>query len=269
MLIAQISDPHVTAGRRRLHGVVDTASMLAACAGDLMRLDPRPDLLVATGDLVDRGRPAEYARLRELLAPLTMPVFLAAGNHDDRDALRTAFGGPGHEYLRSCGDFLQYTVEFDDLRLLVLDTVVPGEDRGALCDARLDWIEARLDERRVPTIVAMHHPPFVTGIAHMDRAGLEGADQFEAIVARHPHVERIVCGHLHRPIECRFGRTFASTCPSPAHQVALDLRDDGPDRFVMEPPGYQLHLWREGCLITHTRVLGDYAGPYPLRDAGG
>ena len=127
-----------------------------------------------------------------------------------------------------------------------------------------------MDGRRKPTLVALHHPPFHTGIGHMDAQGLREPQALEAVIAKHGHVERVLCGHLHRSITHRFGGTIASTCPSPAHQVALDLADDAPSRFVMEPPGFQLHLWEEGRgLATHTAVLGEYDGPHPFYDAAG
>jgi 3',5'-cyclic-AMP phosphodiesterase len=101
----------------------------------------------------------------------------------------------------------------------------------------------------------------------MDRMGLANPEALEEVIARHPQVERVISGHLHRAIVTRFGGTIASTCPSPAHQVALDLADDAQSRFMMEPPAFQLHLWREGTgLITHTAAIGDFAGPYPFYD---
>lgn len=88
-----------------------------------------------------------------------------------------------------------------------------------------------------PTVVAMHHPPFTTGIRHMDDMGLrEGADELEALIRQHPQVERILCGHLHRPITRRFGGTVAMTAPSPAHQITLDLTPDDTPSFIFEPP---------------------------------
>jgi Icc protein len=269
MLIAQISDLHIKTEGRLAYGVVDTAGMLAACVAHLQRLDPQPDAVLVTGDLVDYGRSEEYALLRELLAPLAMPLYLLPGNHDERSALREAFPEPRFDHLRQAAEFVQYAVDLGPLRLLALDTVVPQQGHGALCARRLDWLAQRLAEDSRPTVIAMHHPPFATGIAHMDALGLlEGAAELEAIVRRHPHIERVLCGHLHRPIQVRFGDTLASTCPSPAHQVALDLRADGPDCFIMEPPGYQLHAWRGGRLVTHTVVLGDWAGPYRFREGG-
>ncbi|MCW5236746.1 phosphodiesterase [Verminephrobacter eiseniae] len=266
MLIAQISDTHIETDGQRAYGIVDTAGLLRACVADVARLDPRPDLVVLTGDLVDHGRPEEYALLQELLAPLALPLYLVAGNHDEREALRSALAGPRFDYLGQTGEFLQYAVDLGPLRLLVLDTVVPQEGRGQLCHQRLAWLEQRLAEDDRPTVIAMHHPPFATGIAHMDALGLEGADALAQLLRQHPQVERLLCGHLHRSIQCRFGGTLASTCPSPAHQVALDLRADGPDCFVLEPPGYQLHLWHAGRLVSHTCVVGAYAGPYRFRE---
>lgn len=268
MLIAQITDTHIKANGRLAYGIVDTAGMLANCVRHVMKLPRLPDAILLTGDLVDHGRPEDYALLRDLLAPLTMPMYLVAGNHDERTALREAFSGPRFRYLERTGEFLQYTVDLGPLRLIALDTVVPGHGHGQLCEQRLAWLDARLAEDTRPALIAMHHPPFVTGIAHMDAIGLLGGEGLEEVLHRHRHVERVVCGHLHRSIQCRFGGTAASTCPSPAHQVALDLQDDGPDCFAMEPPGYQLHLWKAGRLVTHTAVIGAYDGPYRFREGG-
>jgi 3',5'-cyclic-AMP phosphodiesterase len=264
MLIAQITDFHLKAKGELAYGVIDTASCLTAAVAALAALKPAPDVVVGTGDLTDTGRPEDYEYLRELLAPLDMPVYLIPGNHDEREAFRQAFGLDG--YLPPAG-FLHYAVEEYPLRLIGLDTVVPGEPGGLLCDERLAWLARTLaaaPDR--PTVIIMHHPPFPTGIAHMDRMGLAGIERFAALLARHPQVERVLCGHLHRPIEARIGVcVIASTAPSTAHQVALDLRPDGPSAFTMEPPGYQLHLWRPGSgMISHTALIGAFPGPYPF-----
>lgn len=261
MLIAQITDSHIRVPGKLLMGRVDTAGFLAAAVAAANRLDPPADLVIMTGDLVEHAHPAEYAHFAALIAPLRAPVFLLPGNHDARDALREAF--PGHRYLPRAG-FLQYTLEGGPLRIVALDTLIPGEGGGELCAERLLWLERALSAApRRPTLVMMHHPPFPTGIAHMDRHGLKNADAFAAVIARHPNVERIVAGHLHRSIQARFAGTLASTCPSPAHQIALDFHAGAPLRYVLEPPGFQLHRWSEGAgLVTHTVPIGDFAGPY-------
>ncbi len=266
MLLAQISDLHLKAERRLAYGVVDTASMLERCVRSILALPQRPDAVVATGDLVDLGQPDEYALLGELLAPLAMPVYLMAGNHDERSALRAAF--PGHGHLRADPDFVQYAIDAHPLRLVCLDSVVPGQAGGELCRRRLQWLERTLASSTAPTVVALHHPPFDTGIGHMDAIGLAGTTELAAVLRRFPQVLRVIAGHLHRPIQAAFANTLASTCPSCAHQVALDLSPQAADCFVMEPPAFQLHLWTGAGLVSHTAYIGEFAGPYPFREGG-
>ena len=269
-LLVQLSDTHIRLPGQLAYRRVDTAALLAQAIVSVLALPQAPVAVVVTGDLTDFGRPAEYTHLRALLAPLACPVYLMPGNHDDRAALRRAF--PEHDWLQQSGEaFLQYAVDLGGLRLIALDTSVTKAPHGELGPAHLAWLDAALAaDRTTPTIVAMHHPPFATGIAHMDRIGLtKGAGELEALLREHRNIERIVCGHLHRSIQARFANTFASTCPSPAHQVALDLRPDGPSAYRMEPPGYQLHVWVDGRLVTHTGVFGQYAGPYPFHGAAG
>jgi 3',5'-cyclic AMP phosphodiesterase CpdA len=263
MLIAQISDLHVRGDHTPANTHVPTNALLEACVAHLNALDPRPDVVLATGDLTDLGRDQDFALLREILAPLAMPVFMIPGNHDDRAGLRRAF--PEASHLAAEPDWIQYTVEDWPVRLVALDTVDPGEPHGRLCAARLAWLDARLAEQpERPTVLFMHHPPFKTGIAHMDDINLiEGAEALGAIVRRNEQVERVLCGHVHRPIQLRWHGTIASVAPSPAHQVMLDLRSEGPAAFKLEPPACQLHLWRDDQgIVSHTSVIGDYPGPY-------
>jgi 3',5'-cyclic AMP phosphodiesterase CpdA len=266
MILAQISDLHIKAEGKLSYRVVDTAGMLARCVEHIRGLKQRPALVVATGDLVDFGRPEEYRTLRELLEPLDLPLYLLPGNHDDRAALRRAF--PDHVYLRQWEPFVQYAIDDWPVRIVALDTVIPEQSGGELCCARLDWLDRTLRAAPdKPTVVVMHHPPFATWIGHMDKIGLADSAGLAAVIAQHPQVERVLCGHLHRPIQVRFAGTLASTCPSPAHQVALDLAPDAPSRFAMEPPGYQLHAWNVATgLVSHTAFIGEFAGPYPFYD---
>lgn len=264
-LLAQISDLHIMARGKLAYGVVDAATMLCACVSHLLALKRQPDAVAITGDLTDGGRPEEYAVLRELLAPLGMPVYVIPGNHDIREALRAAFAD--HAYLRQSPDFIQYAIDAHALRIVAIDTVIPRESGGELCEERIAWLDRTLAQAPGrPTVVLMHHPPFTTFIEHMDAYGLRNPEALAPIIKRHPQVQAILCGHVHRPIETRFAGTIASTAPSPAHQVALDLDVDAPSRFVMEPPAYRLHAYSpETGLVTHTAYVGEFAGPYPFR----
>lgn len=268
MLIAQITDTHIKLPGKLAYRRVDTAAMLQRCVADVLKLDPQPDLIVMSGDLVDLGRAEEYAWLKTLLAPLKQPIVVVPGNHDEREALRAAFADDG--YLPASG-FLQFVIEDRfPLRIIGLDTLVPNSGRGELCRERLEWLDATLSQAAdKPTLVVMHHPPFLTGIGHMDDIGLTGREAFAEIVSRHPQIELILCGHLHRNIQTTVGGRRVLTSPSPAHQVALDIRPDAPSCFRMEPPGFMLHCWADGRIVSHGAVVGDYDGPYPFFDADG
>jgi Icc protein len=100
--------------------------------------------------------------------------------------------------------------------------------------------------------------------------GLTGREGLAAVVAGHPQVERILCGHLHRPITRRFGGTIASTCPSTAHQVDLDLSGAQRLAVIMEPPVVQLHLWQgpEEGLVTHHSIIAYDRPAVTLYDGG-
>jgi len=267
-LLAQVTDMHVKAGGKLSYRVVDTQAALERCVAHLLEMPQVPDAVLFTGDLTDFGRADEYANLARILSPLTMPCFLMPGNHDDPETLREAF--PSHAYLRQRSGKLDYVIEELPLRIVALDSTVPRQSGGALTDAQLQWLEHTLAFAPAsPTLVALHHPPFRTGIGHMDKMALADPQALERVIARHPQVERVVSGHLHRPIVKRFGGTVASTSPSPSHQVALDLADDAVSQFVLEPPGFQLHLWQDGeGIVSHTVAIGDFDGPYPFYDGG-
>ncbi|MDA7415097.1 phosphodiesterase [Xenophilus arseniciresistens] len=265
--LVQLTDLHIREPGRLAYGRIDTAPYVARAVQSVLALRQRPDAVVVTGDLVDFGREAEYAHLQALLAPLPMPVYLLPGNHDEREQLRRSF--PDHRYLGTEGH-VQYSVKVGPLRLIALDTAETGQPHGRLCRARLDWLAAELARcHGEPVVLAMHHPPFKTLIGHMDDIGLlEGAPELEALVARHPNVERILCGHLHRAIDVRFGGTIASTSPAPAHQVCLDLQPQAPSAWTLEPPGFRVHAWDGLRLVTHLAASGQFEGPYPFHDNG-
>ena len=256
MLIAQITDMHVKPRGELLSGQLDSYAQLAAAIERINGSTPLPDLLVATGDLAAHGRPEEYAALRGLLDGARMPYLLLPGNHDDRDNLREAFPGQPFED----GRFLLYAVDNWPLRIVALDTMIPGKHQGELCAGRCRWLDEKLAERPDrPTLVLMHHPPFITGIGHMDRMGLLDASGLSEVIARHGQVVRILCGHVHRPIQTMFAGVPVSVAPATSFQIELKLDDSKSIAWTKEPPAYQLHAWsEEGGLVSHTAYVEDY-----------
>ncbi len=248
-VLAQLSDSHLRAGA---DGDAPAAA-LAAAVERVLALDRLPDAVLVSGDLVDSGEPEQYARVRELLTPLPMPVHVLVGNHDDRALLRATFDVPGD------GELVQYVLRLGPLRLVCGDTVQLGTDAGSYGPERLRWLAAALaEDRETPTIVALHHPPLPIGIGGLDELGLPEADRaaLAALLADHPQVCRVVCGHVHRAVFGEIGGRPLLTCPSTYLQARLDLRVPGEIDLRPETPGFALHAWLGDQLVSHVQPLG-------------
>jgi len=268
MLIAQVTDSHIKAKGRLAYQNVDTAVNLQRCIQHLIDLDPLPDVVLMTGDLTDFGRVEEYELLRELIAPLVMPVYVIPGNHDERENFRKAFDD--HPYLPRTGD-LRYVVDDYPLRMIGLDTTIPGKPGGELCSNRLAWLDQQLEGKPdSPTVIFMHHPPITTGIQHMDVQNCNNGDAFGRLLETHPQVFQVMCGHVHRPIHTQWHGVTVSIAPSASHYVALDLRENASANFYLEPPAVQLYEWCDDShLVAHLSFIGEFDGPYPFYDAHG
>ena len=253
MLVAQITDIHLgfepgnpdELNRQRLDRTLKV----------LCRMNPRPDLLLATGDIADNGDDAEsYRRWKEAIANLPFPVYPAMGNHDSREPFLALF--PAQP---TAGGFLQYAIEEHPVRILVLDTLEVGRHGGGFCEIRAAWLSERLAEGPGrPTLLVLHHPPIETGLSWMtENPEAAWVRRLQAIVEAHPNIVAMIAGHLHRPIVTRWAGTVLAVCPATAPQVALDMQPmaaDAPDNramIVADRPYFALHYWNGRQLISH------------------
>ncbi|MBN9514510.1 MAG: phosphodiesterase [Alphaproteobacteria bacterium] len=264
MLIAQLSDPHVRPRGALYQGVVDSNVQFAAAIAAVNALDPRPDLVLLSGDLVDHGHDDEYAMLVELLAALEIPLLAIPGNHDEREAFRRAF--TGQSWLPAAGPVDYAIGDRGPVRIVALDVTLPGLHHGIVSAEGANWLDAVLaEEPDRPTIVMMHQPPFDTGIPYLDLYSCREGRQLADVLARHRQVERVVCGHVHRFMQTRFGGTMLCTAPSTTTAIALQLRPDAKPASHVEPPAFLLHHWKKGTgLVTHFVPIGTFPGPYPF-----
>lgn len=241
MILAQISDLHIGRPGEADDGRRDQVAALRRCVAALNAMAPGPDLVVVTGDLTKDGLPEQYDHFRALMAPLRAPYYVVPGNHDDRAALREAFAD--HAYLPHDGAFLHYVVEGHPLRLIGLDSIIPGRARGELCGQRLDWLGAQLARAPGrPTLLFLHHPPFLDGIPFWDVLNCRNAEGLAAIVRRNPQVVGLIAGHLHQAIRRLWHGVMASSGPAPAQ--ALALATGQPAAYApLNPPVFQLFEW--------------------------
>jgi 3',5'-cyclic-AMP phosphodiesterase len=265
MMICQLTDLHVRPKGVASNRVSETNMLTKRALRVAAALKPEPDVVLITGDLTECGLVAEYANLSAMLGrSLSMPVYVVPGNHDRRENLRAGLAHlPG---VTNDPDFVQYAVEDYPVRLVMLDTLVPGSSHGELSSGQLEWLDRTLAAQPAkPTLVGMHHPPFITGIPHMDKIALVNAETFRTVIARHRQVERIVCGHHHRPIVGQCAHATVSISPSVAHQVELTFDSADPGAFNFEPPAFQLHTWQDDSgFVSHTIYTDSYSGPFPF-----
>jgi len=263
LLIAQISDTHVKDASIRLFGTVDAYGAMARAVDRIGAMDPAPDVVIHSGDIANDGEVADYAAAAALLARLPMPVHVTLGNHDLRAAARTALGHlPG---LPAGGRFA-YAVEDHAVRIVALDSLVEGAAHGELGQAQLRWLDETLAARAgAPTLVMLHHPPFATGVRHMDRIGLADAGALAEVIARHRQVGRVLAGHVHGAFTTAFAGTIAMTAPGTAHQVVVDLAPEAGAAWAADPPGLLLHRFRDGDFTT-VAVPVEPAPPHPFSD---
>jgi 3',5'-cyclic AMP phosphodiesterase CpdA len=261
LTIAQITDLHITSAKDPVSRKRNQRRLRAVLAS-IEALRPRPVAIIASGDLVDRGEFEEYVELRSLLRDVTIPIHMGLGNHDKRAAFRRAYpDAPADDH-----GFVQYVVDIEGLRMIMLDTLDEENGDGAFCEDRAAWLARALDAApRVPTIIALHHPPILSGIQWMDPSPNDPwVIRLAKVLEGRAQVLTAICGHTHRAFHGVFAGHVFSAAPATSIQLTLDLTPvdmripDGREILVDEPPGYALLMWEQGRLTTHTCVAGPF-----------
>ncbi|CFX46956.1 putative 3',5'-cyclic adenosine monophosphate phosphodiesterase CpdA [Candidatus Filomicrobium marinum] len=251
MIIAQISDTHIAldipdADRR--------ATDLALSIADINALDPLPDVIVHTGDIVHNGRQDEYAQAAAILANARAPVYVLAGNKDNRTALRETFAADG--YLAPNLDFIQYAIERYPVRLLALDTSSVG-NKGDFCPERLRHLAGLVAaEATKPIVVFAHHPPFVVseGPEPVHFESLEVMSELSTLLRRSGRIVAVCSGHVHRSVSSELEGIPAIVAPS----IATALRYGSYPPHMRQKPTYYVHrIDPVRGFSTETRVAGD------------
>jgi len=260
-----LTDLHILPPGETNYGLDPAERLRQAVASIAERHGPHgaipAEFAIVTGDLTHHGQPAAYALLREILDGLPMPVHLMLGNHDERPAFRKAFP----EAAVDPAGFVQQAIETDAGRFLLLDTKIEGTHAGALCPARLGWLEAALARDEAPLFLFLHHPPFPVGIARMDRIPLQDSDALWAVLQPHrARIRHLFHGHLHRPLGGSWHGIPFTSLRGTAHQVALDLSERETVPGSHEPPAYALVRVTDDAVVVHTHDFLDQTATYDL-----
>lgn len=252
-MLLQISDTHILPSNLLMSNKLETSEPMARLVEHLKDSKPRFEQLdgvIVTGDLSEDGSAESYARFKVLLAPLALPTFVIPGNHDKREALRNAFIEDG--YFPESGK-LNWHQKFGHVNVIGLDSLIEGEGSGALDDDTLDFLDKTL--RQIggePILLAMHHPPFKTGIAFMDQIGIKSTTRLLKILELYEGEIRIICGHVHSTMISCVAGCIAISAPSSCSTFAFDTRQDAPVGFFDEGDGALVHRWDKS--FTSVRV---------------
>lgn len=239
-----LSDTHFLADDGDLLGM-NPARSLRRVLDHLAALPLAPRFCLLSGDLSQNGDEASYAHLRDALAPLTargIPIHACPGNHDDRAALRRGFLGEPSDDGQ-----LHRTVEQDGLRIILLDSLVPGADHGELGPAQLAWLTDELARQGdLRTLIVPHHPVALAGMSWLDADLLRDADALRDLPAGRP-ILGVLAGHCHAPSATVFAGTLAATAPA----VAFAARVGVPRMDLLDVSGFALCTVRGDQLLVN------------------
>ena len=251
MIIAQISDTHIALDTPDAENrIADFERTIA----DINALDPAPDVIVHTGDIVHNGRPDEYAQSARILAKADAPVFVLAGNKDDRGNLRTAFSAAG--YLSRDSKFIDYTVETYPVRLIAVDTLSDVGNKGDFCEPRSRRLVGMIDaEPKKPIAVFAHHPPFEVKVGPdpINFETVEAMSRLQHALQRSDRVAAVFSGHVHRSTTGHIGDIPALVVPC----IATTLRKGEYPPRMKARPVYYIHTFDPGTgFVTAARIVG-------------
>jgi 3',5'-cyclic AMP phosphodiesterase CpdA len=250
-VILHLSDTHLLAGDQLLGGRYDAAMHLRRTLEAAEATGVRPDAVVFTGDLTDLGEPEAYRALRDAVEPwakrLGAPVVWVAGNHDERPALRAGLldAEPTEEPVTGVWDL-------GGLRLIALDSTVPGWHHGDIGAAQLEWLRAELaDPAPLGTILALHHPPLPTHIPFFDILELRDQPGLAAAIAG-SDVRAILAGHLHYSTSGTFAGVPVSVSAASCYTMDLARPADEVNGMDAGRSFHLVHVWDD--TITHAVV---------------
>lgn len=255
--LLHLSDTHLLGGGNRLYGTVDAESHLRELLDELESSQGRPEAIVFTGDLADRGEPDAYDRLRSMVEPvaarLGAQVIWVMGNHDDRGAFRR-----GLLAEQASARPVDRVYDVHGLRVITLDSTVPGHHHGEVTGAQLDWLAEELSTRAPHgTILAMHHPPLpsvldlAVTVELRDQSGL-------AEVLFGSDVRSIIAGHLHYSSTGTFAGIPVSVASATCYTQDLNVPTGGTRGRDGARAFNLVHVY--GTTVLHSVVpVGQYA----------
>ncbi len=264
MLIAQISDLHLSSENTKTFDVAPMSENLKKCIQHINQLPSQPDLVLVTGDISNNGELDELLYAKTILDELKIPYYVIPGNHDNRHDLLTVFGE--NSCSSNSDQLINYAINDYDIRLIGLDTSIANKSGGQFTQSSYEWLQDQLQQSPdQPTLLFMHHPPVNVGITETNIDGFEGKELLAKVLKNHHNIEAILCGHIHLSTHTRWQGSMINTCPSIGMRLVIDFSMQNNSQYTLDDPSYQLHKWtNEQNLITFDVNVTDQNQGHPF-----
>jgi Icc protein len=247
-LLIQLTDTHILPPGEVLYGSIDTALHLKKTVEEINRILPRPDAVLITGDLVDRGDETSYRHFIDLISPLEMSAYVVPGNHDDPETMARMFADTSSFPVTDTT--YQYVIKNFPFNILALNTKSDGTELPELDQERLNWLKQQLDQSDKPALIALHHPPMKTGIELIDMGGEEWFQDLKTLLAGYDQVKLLICGHCHADLCGRIGNVPVYMAPATSHQLIASRGLTIAPSTVIRPAGPTLHHFINGSFLS-------------------
>jgi predicted phosphohydrolase len=261
-LLIQITDTHILSRGELLYGQTDTAAHLRQAVEEINSMQPVPDLVLITGDLVERNEQDCYEHFIELIAPLKVPAYVIPGNHDYPEEMAKAFSGT--PYFPAELPSYQYAIDDFPFRILALNSHADDSELPVFCQDRLEWLKAELgkpDKSDKPILIAIHHPPMKTGIEFMDMGGMDWFQGLRMAIEACPQVKLVICGHCHTDLTGHIGHAAVYMAGATAHLLIAARGYDVAPASVNVAAAPVLHHFLEGEFLS-----GSYPWPATVEE---
>ena len=258
-LVLQLTDTHILPPGQVLYKKVDTALHLRETVKQINRMRPMPDVLIITGDLTEQGDEEEYQHFLELIEPLQMPVYVVPGNHDNPQIMAEVFTGT--TCFPVTDDTYQYAIEDLPFRILGINSRCDGSELPEFGEKRLSWLKRQLDKSDKPVLLAVHHPPMVTGIELIDMGGSEWFQRLKSLLAGYEQVKLVICGHCHTDLCGRIGNIPVYMAPANSHRLIANRGIDIAPSSIIASTAPTLHQFIDGEFLS-----GSHAWPETVEE---
>ena len=251
-----ISDLHIVPDGKLSHSI-DTTARLQMAVEHINELHSDAAFCIAAGDLTDRGEIEAYQRLRPLLSKIQIPLFVTLGNHDKRENFLSVF----NDTQTASTGFVDFCIDREDHRVLVMDSLDSGRDAGLLVSSQINWLRDKLDEASNKSVILVVHHNIVDLQISTDSIRLDENRSLADTLQLHSDVRHVISGHVHLGSSGVYRGIPFTTFAGCHYNIAPWLYDKNRRAPRLEGPGQYAIVWsgKESTIVLQEDFFNRHA----------